>query len=360
MPSMPLRVAALALATTLSLTACGSNEADEPEAGPTPAAETEPETPTGTEESPETDSPTTDPTLDEMTVMKMANVPYFGPEHIAIDQGFDEKYNLDIEIEMAQALGVPGVQAVAAGQVDTFQSVAFDSWMKSLDAGLDLTGVISGQISGGDFDVYRYYVRSDDGIDGPEDLEGKVMGVAGVGSYGDVPMDLYLKEAGLDPSAVERLNLPPAEIPNALATGQIDIAAAFSNVYAVLDNDYSDETTMLFADNEVLPVDVFATSYGFMTEFIEDHPDRVAAFIAAIKDAVAFIEENPEEAQSIIAEVTGAPPEALIIPAYPEGLCMDLSLLEEYRDTLIDLGYLEEGAVPNVNDHFTNDLNSDC
>ena len=354
-----VRGAALVLATALSLNACGSDAADEPTETETTSQPSETETTAAPSET-ATETPTADPTLEEMTVMNMANVAYFGPEYIAIDQGFDTKYNLDIEILQAASLGVPGVQAVAGGQADTFQSVAFDSWFKSLAAGLDLTGVISGQISGGDFDVYRYYVRSDAGIDGPEDLEGKVMGIAAVGSYGDVPMDLYLKNAGLDPSVVERLAVPPGEIPNALATGQIDIAAAFSNVYAVLDAQYADETVMLFADKEVLPVDVFVTSYGFSTQFIQDHPDRVQAFIAAIKDAVAFIEENPEEAQAIIAEVTGAPPEALIIPTYPEGLCMDFSLLEEYRDILIDLGYLDQGAVPNISDHFTNDLNSDC
>jgi ABC-type nitrate/sulfonate/bicarbonate transport system substrate-binding protein len=350
-----LRGVGLTLVTLLFLSACGSDTADGP-ADPDP-------TPQPTETTPDggpTDPADSDPTLPEMTVMRMANVAYFGPEYIAIDQGFDKKYNLTIEILQAASLGVPGIQAVAAGQADTFQSVAFDSWMKGLAAGVDLTGVISGQMSGGDFDVYRYYVRADSGIRGPEDLVGKTMGIAAVGSYGDVPMDLYLQAAGIDPSAVERLAVPPGEIPNALATGQIDIAAAFSNIYAVLDADYAEEAVLLFADKEVLPVDVFVTSYGFSTQFIQDHPDRVQAFIAAIKDAVAFIQANPEAAQAIIAEVTGAPPEALIIPAYPPGLCMDLSLLDEYRDMLIDLGYLDTGALPDVGQHFTNDLNPDC
>jgi hypothetical protein len=255
-----LRGVGLTLVTLLFLTACGSDTADGP-ADPDP-------TPQPTETAPDedpTDPADADPTLPEMTVMRMANVAYFGPEYIAIDQGFDKKYNLTIEILQAASLGVPGIQAVAAGQAETFQSVAFDSWMKGLAAGVDLTGVISGQISGGDFDVYRYYVRADSGIQGPEDLVGKTMGIAAVGSYGDVPMDLYLRAAGIDPSSVERLAVPPGEIPNALATGQIDIAAAFSNIYAVLDADYADETTFLFADKDVLPVDVFVTSYGFST-----------------------------------------------------------------------------------------------
>jgi hypothetical protein len=39
---------------------------------------------------------------------------------------------------------------------------------------------------------------------------------------------------------------------------------------------------------------------------------------------------------------------------------MDLSLLEEYRDMLIELGYLDAGVLPDVGQHFTNDLNPDC
>lgn len=302
----------------------------------------------------------TDLRLPEMTTVRMANVPYFGPEYIAIDQGFDEKYNLNIEIELAANLGVPGIQAVAAGQVDTFQSVAFDSWFKSIDAGVDIIGIMSGQISGGEFDVYRYYVRSDSGITSAQDLVGTTMGVAGVGTYGDVPMDLYLKAAGLDPSDVERIAVPPAQIPEALATGQIDVAAAFSNVYANLDANYGDVTEILFRDADVIQSDTFATAYGFSREFIADNPDVVAAFIATIQDGVDFIEQNPEEARQIIADVTDSAIEGLIVPAYPDGLCMDLSLLDEYREILIDLGYLEDGALPNIEDNFTNEFNPAC
>lgn len=338
-------------------------EAPAPTPAATDAASTggaETPTPAGTD-SAATTAPTAaaDVRLPELTPMPMANVPYFGPEYIAVDQGFDTAYNLDFEIVQASALGVPGVQAAVAGQVDTFQSVAFDSWFKSFEAGADLVGVISGQLSGGDFDVYRYYVRSDAGIEGPEDLQGLTMGIAGVGSYGDVPMDLWLQDAGVDPAAVESIAVPVSEIPAALINGQIDIAAAFSTVYSTLEANHADEVQLLFRDSEVLPVDEFATAYGFTREFIETNPDRVAAYIAAMQDSVAFIQENPEEARAIIAEVTASPIEGLIVPAYPDGLCMDLSHLEPYQEILVDLGYLQQ-PIPNLADHFTNEYNPAC
>ncbi len=284
-----------ALLAAVALAACGDGDGgagsatSEPAAVATAAAtaaesavETSAATPvaTGTAAAPTptadamTDAPTSDVAaedlrLPELTVMRIANVPYYGPEYIAVDQGFDTAYNLDFEILQATSLGVPGVQAAIAGQVETFQSVAFDSWFKSIEAGADLVGIMSGQLSGGDFDVYRYYARADAGIEGPQDVEGLRMGIAAVGSYGDVPMDLWLQEAGIEPSAVERLAVPPAEIPGALINGQIDIAAAFSTVYATLDANHADEVQLLFRDREVLPVDEFVTAYGFTREFIE-------------------------------------------------------------------------------------------
>lgn len=298
--------------------------------------------------------------LDELYTMKIANVPYFGPEYIAADQGFDTEYNLEFEMIQATALGVPGVQAAAAGQVDTFQSVAYDSWYKSIAAGVDLVGILSGQVSGGEFDVYRYYVRADSGIDGAEDLAGLRMGIVAPGSYGDVPMDLYLKEAGLQPGDVERVAVPGPEIPNALLNGQIDIAAVYSTLYAELEAEHADEVTLLLKDTDVEPSDQFITAYGFTRQFIEEHPDRIRAYVAAMQDAVAFIEENPEEAKAIIAETTGSPIEGLIVPTYPEDLCMDLSLLESYEDSLIELGYVEEGAIEDISSHFTNEYNPAC
>ncbi len=47
------------------------------------------------------------------------------------------------------------------------------------------------------------------------------------------------------------------------------------------------------------------------------------------------------------------------MPAYPEGMCMDLSHLEPYQDILVDLGYLQ-GPIPDLANHFTNDLNPAC
>lgn len=364
----PLRVLSCIAAFALLAAACGasesaddSSEPDAAESASDDAAADEPEDEVEPlEEDEEAQGDEVGPRLDEMTELRMANVAYFGPEYIATAQGIDESYNLSIEMEQAASLGVPGIQAVAAGQVDTFQSAGFDAWFKSIDAGVDLVGVIGGQMSGGEFDVYRYYVRSDSGIESAADLEGTVMGIAAVGSYGDVPMDLYLEEAGLPADAVERISLPPSEIPSALINGQIDVAAAFSNVYAVLDQEYPDEASMLFRDADVLPVDEFVTAYGFSREFIEENPDVVQAFIATIQDAVAFIDENPRESQEIIAEVTGAPIDGLIIPAYPDGLCLDMSHLDDYRDILIRFNYLDEGALPNIADHFTNDLNPAC
>lgn len=345
-----IRLTGIFVALGLLTAACAAN--DEP-AAEAPAPAPAPETEASSEEDQSL-------VLPELTTIRMANVAYFGPEYIAIDQGFDARYNLNIEIIQAASLGVPGVQAVAAGQVETFQSVAFDAWFKSINAGVDLTAIISGQVSGGDFDVYRYYVTADSGINGPEDLVGKTMGVAAVGSYGDVPMDLYLKQAGLDPSDVTRIAVPPSEIPAALINGQIDVAAAFSNLYAVLDTTYAGQARSLFRDSDVLPVDEFITAYGFSTQYIEENPAVIAAFVAAIKDAVAFIQENPEAAQEIISGVTGAPAEGLIIPAYPQGLCLDLSHLEDYRDALIDLEYLPSGALPGIANNFTNAYNDGC
>lgn len=351
---MKIRLTGAILALGLLTAACAASEEPAAEApAPAPAAPAETEEEAAPEEEPSL-------VLPELTTVRMANVAYFGPEYVAIDQGFDEKYNLNIEIIQAASLGVPGVQAVAAGQVETFQSVGFDAWFKSINAGVDLTGIISGQISGGDFDVYRYYVREDSGIEGPEDLVGKTMGIAAVGSYGDVPMDLYLTQAGLDPSDVTRIAVPPSEIPAALINGQIDVAAAFSNLYAVLDTTYEGQARSLFRDRDVLPVDEFVTAYGFSTQYIAENPAVIAAFVAAIKDGVAFIQENPEEAREIISGVTGAPAEGLIIPAYPEGLCLDLTHLEDYRDVLIDLEYLPAGSLPGITSNFTNEYNDAC
>lgn len=347
---MKIRLTGAILALGLLTTACASSAS--------PAADAPASAPAAPAEPNEEDQSSL--VLPELTTVRMANVAYFGPEYVAIDQGFDAKYNLKIEIIQAASLGVPGIQAVAAGQVETFQSVGFDAWFKSINAGVDLTAIISGQISGGDFDVYRYYVRADSGINGPEDLVGKTMGIAAVGSYGDVPMDLYLQQAGLSPSDVTRIGVPPSEIPAALINGQIDIAAAFSNIYAVLDTTYAGQAQSLFRDRDVLPVDEFVTAYGFSTQYIEENPAVIAAFIATIKDAVAFIEGNPGKAREIISGVTGAPAEGLIVPAYPDGLCLDLSHLEDYRDVLIDLAYLPSGALVRIGDHFTNDYNSAC
>ena len=130
------------------------------------------------------------------------------------------------------------------------------------------------------------------GISRPEDLAGKKIGYAGQ-SFGTAVIDTVLREAGEDPSSVEKVNVG-YDLRPALTSGRVDaIVDAYWNIEAVELKQAGFETNVIRLPEVGVPNYnelVVATS----DSYAEKNPDAVRKFVGALVKGHRYAVEHPE------------------------------------------------------------------
>lgn len=223
--------------------------------------------------------------------------PYF----VAIDNGHFGEAGLDVTIE-AGAGSLDAIPKVATGAFPIgFADI--NSLIKFLDQnpGAPVTAVMMVY----DKPPFAVIGRKSLGVEGPADLEGKVLGAPPPdGAWAQFP--IFAAENGIDVDAitVEPVGFPTRE--PMLAEGNVAAITGFSfSSYLNLVRlgiEEDDISTILMAD---YGVDLYGNAIIVNTEFAEANPDVVSGFLSAVamgwKDAIAdpamaiesLIERNP-------------------------------------------------------------------
>ena len=138
----------------------------------------------------------------------------------------------------------------------------------------------------------------DAGITGPEDLAGKKVSYA-VASFGTAVIDTVLREAGEDPSSVEKVNVG-YDLRPALTSGRVDaVVDAYWNIEAVELAQEGFETNVIKLPEVGVPNYnelVVATS----DRYAREEPDTVRRFVGALAKGHAYAAEHPEAARDAL------------------------------------------------------------
>ena len=221
---------------------------------------------------------------------------YPNADHVGIyaaqAEGYFEDAGLDVEIQQPSDPAAV-LQLVAAGQSDfgisyendMTNAAARDIPVKSVMAIMQepLNSIIS--------------LKESD-IEGPEDLAGKKVGYAGQ-SFGTAIIDTVLRDAGEDPSSVEKVNVG-LDLRPALISKQVDaIVDAYWNIEAVELAQEGFETNVTRLPEVGVPNYnelVIATS----EPYAQENPDVVRRFVGALVEGHRYALESPEAARDAL------------------------------------------------------------
>ncbi|MDX6380224.1 MAG: putative hydroxymethylpyrimidine transport system substrate-binding protein [Rubrobacteraceae bacterium] len=207
-------------------------------------------------------------------------------------EGFFKDAGLDVEIQQPSDPAAV-LQLVAAGQSEFGVSYeneitnagARDIPVKSVMAIMQepLNSIIS---------------LKESGIEGPKDLAGKKVGYAGQ-SFGTAVLDTVLREAGEDPSSVEKVNVG-LDLRPALISKQVDaVVDAYWNIEAVELAQQGFETNVIRLPEVGVPNYnelVIATS----DSYAQENPDIVKRFVGALVEGHRYALENPDAARDAL------------------------------------------------------------
>lgn len=338
-----LRVVVACGAALSVLVACGGDDDESPAADPTEAEGTE-----GAE-------PSELPELTEVTIGYVSAVDQMGAA-VALDLGFYDEANLDVELAQPFPTGVDALAALDAGEVDIVQvgTPSFGAVLQGMD--LVYLGNYSGSSSQLGIDETMAMVASQDsGID-PDDLstlEGKRIGVS-IGSINQLYLLGVLEEAGLGPDDVEMVNTAPPDMAAAVETGGIDAAVIWDpwpiTIRETVDGVY-----------DVIRGGGYIAYIGYIVstrEYVENNPETIEAVLTARAAADHWMRQNPDEASDVVVrwipgtelEVAQEAMQYNIIQLDPRFSACNYLALDTMLQLFADMEVVEGTFDPN--DHF--------
>jgi putative hydroxymethylpyrimidine transport system substrate-binding protein len=221
---------------------------------------------------------------------------YVNPDHAgiytAIERGFFRQVGLDVKPQVPSDPSAP-IKEVAAGRADL--AVSYEpEVLLAADKGLDVEAVAAVA----DSPLTSLISLPKAGIASAAGLNGTTVGTAGIPYQSDY-LDTILQTAGLPDSAAREVNVGLNLLP-ALIGGRVDaILGGFRNIEGV-------DLRLRGLDPRIIPVDRLGVpTYDELVlvarrSTVEEHPEAIRAFIAALGRGTDYARAHPQEAANAV------------------------------------------------------------
>jgi sulfonate transport system substrate-binding protein len=216
----------------------------------------------------------------------------------ALDLGFFEDHNLDVEIVSPFPTGVDALAALEAGEADIVQVgvPSFGAILRGMDV-VYLGNYSGSAVTAGIDETMAIVAREGSEID-PADLttlRGKSI-AASIGTINHLYLLGVLEAHGVGPDEVDMVNTPPPEMPVALETASVDAISVW-DPWPIIALQTVEGTF------EVSRGGGYISYIGFVValrDFAEANPEILTRFLAARAAADQYVRDNPDEGADIV------------------------------------------------------------
>lgn len=221
----------------------------------------------------------------------------------AEENGLFEAEGLDVELVQTQG-GAAAIPTLISGDID----VAYANYTSALLAvkqGLPVRFISGNDVGAADHGIF---VAEDSGIETVEDLAGKTFAVNNLQNIGSVAVYALLEDAGLDPSAVDLIEMPYPDMQAALERGAVDAIWQVEPFQASAAAAGFVKLSDLFTG----PVDGMPVAGWITTEtFLQENPEAVEAFRTAIAASGQELQDNRARLVELVPTFTKVPAEVV-------------------------------------------------
>lgn len=212
----------------------------------------------------------------------------YGPLFLAKEKGIFEKHGIDVELSIIEGLA-ERKSALAGSKVDGM-ATALDVQVSLAAAGIPMEVVwLLDDSYGGDGIIAKNEIET------VADLKGKRVAFE-QGSTSHLLMLTALKEAGLTDKDVEMVQMSAGDAGAAFVAGQVDAAVTWEPWLSQA----GEADGQILASTKEL-TGIIVDTVGFRKDVIEERPEDVTAFVAAMAEAMDYWEQNEEEANEVMA-----------------------------------------------------------
>ena len=242
------------------------------------------------------------PTAAERPPLKIAFTIWPGnyPIAIAQQQGFFAKRGLEVEINNYSADYPQALTDYAAGKTDAVGASMND--LLILLQNRDSKVVMVQDSSEG----VDQLIATDE-IQSVADLEGKRIAVD-FGTYGEFWVRQILQANGLNETDVQFKGVPVADV-SAMFPEQIDVAHTYEPYTSEA---LQDGGHVLMTSADTTPL-LIPSVIAFSAEFVQDRPEDVRAFVAAMFEATDWLYAHESEVPAVVAQAVNLKPEDIFM-----------------------------------------------
>jgi NitT/TauT family transport system substrate-binding protein len=231
---------------------------------------------------------------------------------VAVDEGIFKKHGLDVQMTLV-ALNSTIPAAILSNSIQIGGPTA-TVFLQSVDGGLDLVAIAGAStMNRNSNDAVAAFVRNGVDIAKPQDFAGKKIGAPGLGAFLHVLFRKWLMEKGVDPKAVNFVEVTFPTMSDVLKTGTVDgvltaepfiarmTAAGVGNVAARYAADLARTEPIIF--------------YAASRDWAEKNPDTVKRFREAIAEGAVIVNGDRDKASAAISKFTKQPLELVkVVP----------------------------------------------
>lgn len=236
----------------------------------------------------------------KISLMSVVDV---APVYAAMEQGYFEEQGLRVEIvpSTGGAAAIPGL----IGGSFHFAYGNIVSNVLAVDKGLDLVAIAPTVGVPQEDGINGIVVKPDSNIQSGADLEGKSLAVNTRNNIVWLMARAWIRATGGDPDKVTYREVPFPQMQDAVHGGQVDAAFLHAPFYAL-----AIESGLVGAGQNpyiVVQPNIEVGQYSTTRTLIENDPETVNGFLAALAKGNAWYDEHIEEPEvlELISEFTG-------------------------------------------------------
>lgn len=274
-------------------------------------------------------------------------VPHAGLIHLAAARGYFRDRGLSVTL-LPRSYGKAALAELLAGRADLAVAADVPVVIEILKgAALSIVAAVANAS-----DELAVLGRTDRGIRGPDDLRGHKVGVT-LGTSGEYFLWAFLVRHRVAPESVERVDLPPDRLIDALRQGRVDAIAAWQPVRHEAELSFGHLVVSLPAP------DVYAQAYVLVgrQDDVQADPRTLRQVVRALLDAEAFANADPGAAKRTLAALLQLSKDTFD-PAWQDVILeveqqqAQLVTMEEVASWAMARGYAPRQPMPNFLSHL--------
>lgn len=237
------------------------------------------------------------PKSTEKYSLKFAVLPILDslPMYVALQEGMFEKYNLDVEL-IPVSSGPERDQLIAASQIDGMINEVLTTILNNRN-NKNVVIVRFARAATADTPLFSIIASAQSGITSVDQLKGRKIGIS-EGTVIAYLTDRMLQAEGLSEEEIVTVAVP--RIPDRvtlLSNGELEAGTMPEPVASLL---ALQGATVVLADNKY--PEYSHSTIAFRNDYVEENPEAVKAFLAAIEEAVTAINADPAKWEATLVE----------------------------------------------------------